>query len=968
MAPNKHSEFVGKLPYASEMLGIYRPMIGWNSQRKHDRLAVTNLTQLVPALRRLAPSYIPDVNIEWTDPGYARDDAVARPGKKLDAAAPLRPHLAISSPMLEGIAAHLQEAYGPAQPQTAGEWQVIDEDLVSTILQDRVVEQWTADLVSRQREVEAAEDAGLLANKLGTLRKLQAEFQKALESESSLAGMLLDLVEQQKSTLLENIFYVRKQDTISAAELPAAFGQLETRLSDPFAEFDPSIGLPGVSISPIGIVHLFRQYFFEFATFLGTPVGHVWLSPGSSVELIESSTRKTTVERTVQTDFETRTQTESSSKDQDEISEAVKRDNRDDSKLGFSTTVNQSWGTGNATATASMNLDSTQQLAREDIHKRTREQSEKVSTDIRNRYQTTFKTVTETTDVSNKRYVLANDTPNLINYELRRKMRQVGVQVQDVGTYLCWETFVDEPGKNLGLASLVHMAKPADLTPQPDQNEIPRPPDLPRPFVVNARWDREDAEAVGKAGPGLPGQPEVPPHFPLTTEFANIQIEPGYRIAEPPGHWMYLGVQEVQGDQGQRWGFIGILRNQQDIEIGVLPYDWGSANPNPLLRRTPAWDEPLGWTLSGQLTLVPTDEKIAEVATANLKITEEKAAAKRKEERESTAAFYTAVQERIEQSSTIRTRKFEDLREEERTLVYRALIRDLMAKNPETNTSNYEVADGDNRALLELRHVYSTVLNTIFDIDKMLYFVAPEWWKPRQHYGQYLGESPFVPSLATAVPRDAAVSWSDNEWRIDNYYITAKSEPARLGSSLGWLLQLDGDDNRNRFLNAPWVRAVIPIRPGKEEAALNWLRKADVEGVDGLSDTYAETADYDEIRDGLDAAGLAHEDPPSIEDALRYLCIRVAEKHSESLDVKLFPDRGGVPDANKVYATPVEKVYEHGFYPLERSFRFDPHEQPADTEQSRNFQCMARWSEILPTDQVVPVPVAYDPKTGQQKD
>ena len=36
----------------------------------------------------------------------------------------------------------------------------------------------------------------------------------------------------------------------------------------------------------------------------------------------------------------------------------------------------------------------------------------------------------------------------------------------------------------------------------------------------------------------------------------------------------------------------------------------------------------------------------------------------------------------------------------------------------------------------------------------------------------------------------------------DNYYITEDSEPAKLGSSLGWLLQLDGDNMRNAFLNA----------------------------------------------------------------------------------------------------------------------------------------------------------------------
>ena len=68
---------------------------------------------------------------------------------------------------------------------------------------------------------------------------------------------------------------------------------------------------------------------------------------------------------------------------------------------------------------------------------------------------------------------MANTTDHLINYELRRKMRQVGVQVQDIGTFLCWQTYVDDPGRELGLAKLIHIAKPADLDAIPHPQEIP---------------------------------------------------------------------------------------------------------------------------------------------------------------------------------------------------------------------------------------------------------------------------------------------------------------------------------------------------------------------------------------------------------------------------------------------------------------------------------------------------------------
>ena len=63
------------------------------------------------------------------------------------------------------------------------------------------------------------------------------------------------------------------------------------RPSDPLANIDPHDGTG--ALSPVGIVHLFRQYFFDLGSFLGEPVEHVWLAPGTTLELVEvSDTRK----------------------------------------------------------------------------------------------------------------------------------------------------------------------------------------------------------------------------------------------------------------------------------------------------------------------------------------------------------------------------------------------------------------------------------------------------------------------------------------------------------------------------------------------------------------------------------------------------------------------------------------------------------------------------------------------------
>ena len=58
-----------------------------------------------------------------------------------------------------------------------------------------------------------------------------------------------------------------------------------------------------------------------------------------------------------------------------------------------------------------------------------------------------------------------------------------------------------------------------------------------------------------------------------------------------------------------------------------------------------------------------------------------------------------------------------------------------------------------------------------------------------------------------------------------------------------------------------------------------------------------------------------------------------------------------------VSATPIDKVYEHGFYPLQGGFR---------AVTSEPFEVFDQWIEVLPTDQVVPVEVTYDRKTGRQ--
>lgn len=147
----------------------------------------------------------------------------------------------------------------------------------------------------------------------------------------------------------------------------------------------------------------------------------------------------------------------------------------------------------------------------------------------------------------------------------------------------------------------------------------------------------------------------------------------------------------------------------------------------------------------------------------------------------------------ITERSKIRARPAAALRKEERYEVMNRMVTHLFA-----NSNN-----GQDPSPLEIEYFHR-----YFDIDGMFTYTHPSWWKPR-----------YTP-VATGMSRPA-------------YEITSESEPAPLGSSLGWMIQLDGDARRNEFLNSPWIRVCMPIYPGREREAVEWLAKH-VEGEQGF--------------------------------------------------------------------------------------------------------------------------------------
>jgi hypothetical protein len=155
------------------------------------------------------------------------------------------------------------------------------------------------------------------------------------------------------------------------------------------------------------------------------------------------------------------------------LSDATKNENESSVKFGVSQTNNVNVYVYSGSVSTSVDLAGSRKDVPEQSHNDTRGTSEKLAAEVKESYKTTFRTVTETTDLRSDRHDLQNTSPNLVNHELRRKMRRVGVQLQDLGTRLCWIFFIDDSGAALGLSELVFLDDTTDLVSLKELAKIP---------------------------------------------------------------------------------------------------------------------------------------------------------------------------------------------------------------------------------------------------------------------------------------------------------------------------------------------------------------------------------------------------------------------------------------------------------------------------------------------------------------
>lgn len=504
---------------------------------------------------------------------------------------------------------------------------------------------------------------------------------------------------------------------------------------------------PGLQhlLSPIGVAHLFRQLYFDIGAGLG-PIEHAFcVAPKEELQIVQETTRRDATEILEQFGSEQTLEKSAEQVVTEELSDMVQQSLRRDMQVGISASTEGSIGVWSASASASTDLSSSTERAREIATKRSVAQTAKSSETIRKTYGLSIRTTNEIVERSTMRRTVKNDGDAPVNYGLRRVLRQVRVKLQSLGPRLVWTAYVNRPGDRLALSRLVmyREATPTVL------GEVPGAP--PRPqggsesgtltVPVDGSTNPDTIKLVLHQDPGKDFTPPILDSI--------VDANPG-KDATPPS---------VIGPVGQT--------SAGQMITYTVTVNAGTAKTVTV-----------GYTRHYQPSAAVLEQWADQVAAA--RATYE--AARAEEELERAKRVIVA-------KSRVRPRPANELRDEERYELMNRLISEAF----------HDAEPGALPAPAEIE-----IFHRYFEIPSLFYYVHPAWWKPR--YG---------------------TSRSD-------YELTEDSEPARFGKSLGWVLQLDGDRRRNEFLNSPWVRVCMPIRPGLEAEALAWLA-AHIEGRRGFS-------------------------------------------------------------------------------------------------------------------------------------
>jgi hypothetical protein len=252
------SQSIGQpiLPYASEPFGVYQALLGWRSNLSYERIAAATAHRFAAAARLIGAAT--DISVQAPIATPQTRLAVDRTGTSVGAQ----------------LAAQMSSLGATDFPDKR--WHSILSKSVNSVLASV-----TENVITGLGGMDASQSIAQPSRAIGRTAEQAQPSPRASASDQFDA-------EAATATLLRYV----------GANNPAI---VATMFRPTIAPWERSIGASAFFVSdnpardaflsPIGILHLFREYFFELGTFLGPPVGHVWLSPGGTVELMEVNTR-----------------------------------------------------------------------------------------------------------------------------------------------------------------------------------------------------------------------------------------------------------------------------------------------------------------------------------------------------------------------------------------------------------------------------------------------------------------------------------------------------------------------------------------------------------------------------------------------------------------------------------------------------------------------------------------------------
>lgn len=593
---------------------------------------------------------------------------------------------------------------------------------------------------------------------------------------------------EQKFLEVSKIVYdsLKESEKLEVAEMPDHLKPIELqikemneallkRLQELFKDgshYLPTIGSYHEALSPIGVAHFYRQLYFYLDEGVGPIEQAFTIAPGETLELVYETVRRQIHEEITEMGSEVVSETALESKNMDEVSDKVASMIQRDSSAAMSSsaTINASGGIGVWQASASANVGISTSLA----------QSNQRSNEIASQRLTS--TTKQASERITKTFSLrVRDVDDLTTTNLTRRVIK-----NDQGSPISY-----------GLRRVFNriMVKVQDLGPQLVWQLYLRNPGtgLARSQFVHFLDSKPISSPVDP--PAIRQRPTGGTDTGTTSAAVNYDKTYGYYVTlvvrtgsdrkvtavsidsitdlEGGGKddLAPSAINDVQWDRK-----FDESTNTFEVKIGILPGDAASISINYSYVYEPgeaiiqAWEE---------------EKKKAEEEFRNAEAAARESALREQFERDKAL---------ITEKSRIRPRPANDLRREERFEVMNRMISHLFARgeNPQT-PSPLEI---------EYFHRY-------FDIEAMFVYTHPSWWVPRY--------SPIKTGFGRPL-----------------YEITAESEPAPMGSSLGWVMQLDGDTRRNEFINSPWVRVCLPIHPNRENEAISWLAKH-IEGEIGYT-------------------------------------------------------------------------------------------------------------------------------------